>query len=72
LGILTDEKINMSQQCTLATQKANSILDYIKREVASSEREVIVPLYYAFMRPIGVSSPEEGHEDGQWAEAPFL
>ncbi|GAB0187207.1 hypothetical protein GRJ2_001186000 [Grus japonensis] len=88
LGVLVEEKLNMSRQCALAAQKAICILGCIKRSVTSRSREVILPLCSGETPP-GIlcpppgspvqdrhgavgASPEEGYKDDQRAGAPPL
>jgi len=51
LGVLVDEKLNMTRQCVLTAQKSSHILGCIKRSVASRLRDVILHLCSALVRP---------------------
>ncbi|XP_063245987.1 triadin isoform X5 [Prinia subflava] len=51
LGLLADEKLDVTQQCVLAVKKDICILGCSRSSVASTSKEVMVSLYSALVRP---------------------
>ncbi|CAM5108276.1 unnamed protein product [Natator depressus] len=51
LGVLVDHRMTMSRQCDMSMKKANVVLGCIRRGISSRDKEVLVPLYKALVRP---------------------
>jgi len=51
LEVMVDEKLDRGQEWAFAAWKASYMLGCIKKVAANKEREVIVPLYSALLRP---------------------
>ncbi|KAK4806743.1 hypothetical protein QYF61_007541 [Mycteria americana] len=60
LGVLVDEKLDVSQRRGLAAQQANRLLGCIRSSVASRSREGILPLCRALVTSPGALHPARG------------
>ena len=51
LGVTFSADMNVSEQCQNAASKGNQILGLIRRTITYKEKQLIVPLYKAMVRP---------------------
>ncbi|CAM5150477.1 unnamed protein product [Natator depressus] len=51
LGVLVNHRMTLSCQCDMVVKKANAVLGCIRRGISSRDKEVLVPLYKALVRP---------------------
>ena len=51
LGVTCSADMKVSEQCGIATSKGNQILGLIRRTIMYKEKQVIIPMYKAIVRP---------------------
>ena len=52
LGVTFSTDVKVSEQCGIAASKGNKILGLIRRTIMYKEKQLIVPLYKAIVRPL--------------------
>ena len=52
LGVTFSADMKISEQCGIAASKGNQILGLIRRTIMCKEKQLMVPLYKAMVRPI--------------------
>ena len=50
-GVTFSADVKVSEQCGIAASKENQILRLIRRTITYKEKQLIVPLYKAIVRP---------------------
>ena len=51
LGVTFSADMNVSEQCGIAASKGNKILGLIRKTITFKEKQLIVPMYKAIVRP---------------------
>ena len=51
LGVSMNANMKVSEQCRIAASKGNQVLGMIRRNITYKEKNLIVPLYKAIVRP---------------------
>jgi len=51
LGLLVDNKLNISEQCAAVAKTANRMLGCTNKGITSRDKQVIIPLCSALVRP---------------------
>lgn len=62
LEVLVDDELTMSQQCALGEKKANGVLNYMRKSIASKSKDVTLLLCSALVMRMQMC-PSPGHHE---------